>query len=71
MRGVKQLGVRLGNWLTVEQGRSLMNAPAGPVDILHVLPGKNDFVQPNHCLQRVLGAVVSNVASCHAAEVVL
>src|SRR5438309_10025263 len=27
VRGVKQLGVRLGNWLTAEEGRALMNAP--------------------------------------------
>jgi hypothetical protein len=28
VRGVKQLGVRLGNWLTAEQGRALMEAPS-------------------------------------------
>jgi site-specific recombinase XerD len=37
VKGVKQLGVRLGNWLTAEQGRSLMNAPAG-----QTLRGKRD-----------------------------
>src|ERR1700722_1947390 len=37
VRGVKQLGVRLGDWLTAEQGRSLMNAPAG-----QTLRGKRD-----------------------------
>jgi len=28
VRGVKQLGVRLGNWLTAEQGRALVEAPS-------------------------------------------
>jgi len=28
VKGVKQLGVRIGNWLTAEQGRSLVEAPA-------------------------------------------
>jgi site-specific recombinase XerD len=37
VRGVKRLGVRLGNWLTAEQGRSLMNASAG-----QTLRGKRD-----------------------------
>lgn len=27
VKGVKQLGVRIGNWLTAEQGRSLVEAP--------------------------------------------
>src|SRR5204863_4283880 len=27
VRGVKQLGVRLGNWLTAEEGRRLLQAP--------------------------------------------
>jgi site-specific recombinase XerD len=27
VKGVKQLGVRLGNWLTAEQGRALIEAP--------------------------------------------
>src|SRR5712691_436690 len=27
VKGVKQLGVRLGNWLTAEQSRALVNAP--------------------------------------------
>jgi len=27
VKGVKQLGVRVGNWLTAEQGRSLVEAP--------------------------------------------
>ncbi|HTD43343.1 MAG TPA: hypothetical protein VK687_04145 [Bryobacteraceae bacterium] len=27
VKGVKQLGVRLGNWLTAEEGRALVNAP--------------------------------------------
>lgn len=29
VRGVKKLGVRLGNWLTAEQGRALIDAPGG------------------------------------------
>src|SRR6266568_3308117 len=27
VKGVKQLGVRIGNWLTAEQGRALVEAP--------------------------------------------
>jgi len=27
VKGGKQLGVRLGNWLTAEEGRALVNAP--------------------------------------------
>src|SRR5258708_6942148 len=30
VRGVKQLGVRIGNWLTAEQGRALVDAPVDP-----------------------------------------
>ena len=37
VRGVKQLGVRLGNWLTAEQGRALVDAPS-----LQTLSGKRD-----------------------------
>ena len=37
VRGVKQLGVRLGNWLTAEQGRALVEAPS-----LETLRGKRD-----------------------------
>jgi site-specific recombinase XerD len=37
VRGVKQLGVRLGNWLTVERGRALMEAPS-----VQTLRGKRD-----------------------------
>ena len=46
VKGVKQLGVRIGNWLTAEQGRALMDAPSGQTlrgkrdrAILGVLPG--------------------------------
>ena len=28
LKGAKKLGVRLGNWLTAEQGRSLLQAPS-------------------------------------------
>src|ERR1039458_4923005 len=37
VKGVKQLGVRIGNWLTAEQGRALMDAPLG-----QTLRGKRD-----------------------------
>ena len=37
VRGAKQLGVRLGNWLTAEQSRLLVNAPAA-----NTLRGKRD-----------------------------
>lgn len=37
VNGVKQLGVLLGNWLTAEQGRALMNAPTS-----ETLRGKRD-----------------------------
>jgi site-specific recombinase XerD len=37
VKGVKQLGVRIGNWLTAEQGRALVQAP--PVGTLR---GKRD-----------------------------
>ena len=37
VRGVKQLGVRLGNWLTAEQGRALVEAPS-----VQTLRGKRD-----------------------------
>jgi site-specific recombinase XerD len=37
VRGVKQLGVRPGNWLTAEQGRALVEAPS-----LETLRGKRD-----------------------------
>ena len=37
VKGVKQLGVRLGNWLTSEQGRALMEAPT-----VETLRGKRD-----------------------------
>jgi site-specific recombinase XerC len=37
VRGVKQLGVRLGNWLTAEQGRALVDAPS-----VQTLRGKRD-----------------------------
>jgi site-specific recombinase XerD len=37
VKGVKQLGVRLGNWLTTEEGRALVNAPTSDT-----LPGKRD-----------------------------
>ena len=38
VRGVKQLGVRLGNWLTAEQGRALVEAPS-----VQTLRGKRDL----------------------------
>jgi len=37
VKGVKQLGVRLGNWLTAEQGRALIEAPTP-----ETLRGKRD-----------------------------
>jgi site-specific recombinase XerD len=37
VKGAKQLGVRLGNWLTSEQGRALVEAPA-----VETLRGKRD-----------------------------
>jgi site-specific recombinase XerD len=37
VKGVKQLGVRLGNWLTAEEGRALVNAPTS-----ESLRGKRD-----------------------------
>ncbi len=37
VKGVKQLGVRLGNWLTAEQGRALIDAPSA-----ETLRGKRD-----------------------------
>jgi site-specific recombinase XerD len=37
VKGVKQLGVRLGNWLTAEEGRALVNAPTW-----ETLRGKRD-----------------------------
>ena len=37
VRGVKQLGIRLGNWLTAEQGRALVEAPS-----VQTLRGKRD-----------------------------
>jgi site-specific recombinase XerD len=37
VKGVKQLGVRLGNWLTAEQGRAPIEAPA-----METLRGKRD-----------------------------
>jgi site-specific recombinase XerD len=37
VRGVKQLGVRIGNWLTAEQGRTLVDAPS-----IQTLRGKRD-----------------------------
>src|SRR6266700_878610 len=37
VKGAKQLGVRLGNWLTAEQGRALRNAPTS-----ESLRGKRD-----------------------------
>ena len=37
VRGVKQLGVRVGNWLTAEQGRALVEAPS-----VQTLRGKRD-----------------------------
>ena len=37
VKGVKQLGVRIGNWLTAEQGRVLMEAPSN-----QTLRGKRD-----------------------------
>jgi site-specific recombinase XerD len=37
VKGVKQLGVRLGNWLTAEQGRRLIDAPEA-----ETLRGKRD-----------------------------
>jgi len=37
VRGVKQLGVRIGNWLTAEQGRALVDAPS-----IQTLRGKRD-----------------------------
>ncbi|MGA8872227.1 MAG: hypothetical protein WB460_13860, partial [Candidatus Acidiferrales bacterium] len=37
VKGVKKLGMRLGNWLTAEQGHALWQAPDG-----HRLKGKRD-----------------------------
>jgi site-specific recombinase XerD len=37
VKGVKQLGVRVGNWLTAEQGRALIEAPT-----VETLRGKRD-----------------------------
>jgi site-specific recombinase XerD len=37
VKGVKQLGVRLGNWLTAQEGRALVNAPTS-----ETLRGKRD-----------------------------
>jgi site-specific recombinase XerD len=37
VKGVKQLGVRIGNWLTAEQGRALVDAPS-----IQSLRGKRD-----------------------------
>lgn len=37
VRGVKKMGVRLGNWLTAEQGHALWQAPDG-----QRLKGKRD-----------------------------
>jgi hypothetical protein len=37
VKGVKQLGVRLGNWLSADQGRALMEAPS-----IETLRGKRD-----------------------------
>jgi site-specific recombinase XerD len=37
VKGVKQLGVRLGNWLTADQGRALIEAPTA-----ETLRGKRD-----------------------------
>jgi site-specific recombinase XerD len=37
VRGVKRLGVRLGNWLTAEQGRALMDVPS-----VQTIRGKRD-----------------------------
>jgi site-specific recombinase XerD len=30
VKGAKRLGVRVGNWLSAEQGRKLISAPSGP-----------------------------------------
>jgi hypothetical protein len=37
VKGVKQFGVRIGNWLTAEQGRVLIDAPSNTT-----LRGKRD-----------------------------
>src|SRR5260370_19188968 len=37
VRGVKQFGIRIGNWLTAEQGRALLDAPS-----IQTLRGKRD-----------------------------
>ena len=42
-----------------------------PVDIFHVYQAKIDFVHQSRCLERVRGALVSHVASRHAAEFVV
>ncbi len=38
VKGPKKLGVRLGNWLTAQQGRALLNIPAGSS-----VRGKRDY----------------------------
>jgi hypothetical protein len=42
VRGVKQLGVRIGNWLTAEQGRALVDAPS-----IQTLRGKENEIAPS------------------------
>ena len=38
VKGPKKLGVRLGNWLTAQQGKALLSIPAGTT-----VRGKRDF----------------------------